>query len=84
MPPDEYAREVNNSIYTNYIAKVNLLTANYVACLTGQPTNSAASERRRHVADQLYMVFNATDQYHPEYEGYDDPDTAYDRECQIR
>ncbi|XP_076437374.1 protein-glucosylgalactosylhydroxylysine glucosidase-like [Babylonia areolata] len=60
MPPDERAEHVNNSIYTNYVAKLNLQMALYLRC----------------VASKLHMVFSQSGQYHPEYEGYDDLDTV--------
>nr|KAG5696162.1 hypothetical protein BaRGS_026521 [Batillaria attramentaria] len=75
MPPDEYAENINNSIYTNYVAKLNLNLGGYAACLAGLQLSE--TDRWAEVADKLYLVFNDTTQHHPEYEGYDNIDTAY-------
>ena len=80
MPPDEYAEHVNNSIYTNYVAKINIELADYVACLAGQQPSLAVSERRQQVARKLYLAFNESSQHHPEYEGYDNVETAWKSE----
>ena len=85
MPPDEYAEHVNNSIYTNYVAKINIELADYLACLAGQQSSKVVSEQRLQVARKLYLVFNESGQYHPEYEGYDNIETAWKSEgCNVQ
>lgn len=62
MPPDEDAEVVNNSAYTNTIAKMNLEFAYEVL--------PNASESWKTIAQNMYVPFDATNNYHPEYEGY--------------
>ena len=62
MPPDEYAEVVNNSAYTNTIAKLNLEFAYQVL--------PNASESWKTIAQNMFIPFDSTNNYHPEYEGY--------------
>lgn len=62
MPPDEDAEVVNNSAYTNTIAKVNLEFAYEVL--------PNASDSWRTIAENMYVPFDVTNNYHPEYDGY--------------
>jgi len=62
MPPDEYAEVVNNSAYTNTIAKLNLEFAYQVL--------PNASESWKIIAQNLFIPFDSTNNYHLEYEGY--------------
>ena len=62
MPPDEDAEVVNNSVYTNTIAKINLEFAYEVL--------PNASESWKTIAQNMYVPFDVTNNYHPEYEGY--------------
>lgn len=62
MPPDEYAAVVNNSAYTNTIAKLNLEFAYQVL--------PNASKSWKTIAQNMFIPFDSTNNYHPEYEGY--------------
>lgn len=62
MPPDEDAEVVNNSAYTNTIAKMNLEFAYQVL--------PNASESWKTIAQNMFIPFDSTNNYHPEYEGY--------------
>lgn len=62
MPPDEDAEVVNNSAYTNTIAKMNLEFAYEVL--------PNASESWKTIAQNIFIPFDPTNNYHPEYEGY--------------
>lgn len=62
MPPDEDAEVVNNSAYTNTIAKLNLQFAYEVL--------PNASERWKTIAENMYIPFDVTNAFHPEYDGY--------------
>lgn len=62
MPPDEDAEVVNNSAYTNMIAKMNLEFAYEVL--------PNASDSWKTIAEHMYVPFDATNNYHPEYDGY--------------
>jgi trehalose/maltose hydrolase-like predicted phosphorylase len=66
IPPDEYAVNVSDSVYTNVVATMSLEFATRAAALVGQSADPLWSQ----VASQLYIPYNATGDFHPEYEGY--------------
>lgn len=63
MPPDEYHWPVNDSAYTNYVAKISLEAPYKI--LSTQPKASY-----QNIADNLFIPFNNTGQWHPEYDSY--------------
>ena len=64
--PDEWHWNVNNSVYTNVIAKLTLLAADKAATVL----NQSSTHHYKHYADKMYVPFDVTAQYHPEYDGY--------------
>ena len=62
MPPDEYHYGVNNSVYTNYIAKLNLEQA--VKTLPSPPKDWST------IAENIFIPFDSVKKFHPEFEGY--------------
>lgn len=66
MPPDEYHYPVNNSVYTNVVAKINLLFAKEAAEILGKKIPTLWSM----IAEKMYIPFDSEHSYHPEYEGY--------------
>ena len=64
--PDEYHWNVNNSVYTNVLAKKALLAAHKAATLL----NRTSKHHYKHYADRMYVPYDETLQYHPEYDGY--------------
>lgn len=66
MPPDEYYYNVNNSVYTNTVAKLSLEFAVELADLLQQP----APKEWKEVAEHLKIPFDEELNYHPEYDGY--------------
>ncbi|KAK2553759.1 Protein-glucosylgalactosylhydroxylysine glucosidase [Acropora cervicornis] len=66
MPPDEYHYPVNNSVYTNIVAKINLLFAKEAADILGKKV----PKRWTTIAEKMYIPFDDEHQYHPEFEGY--------------
>ncbi|XP_068579195.1 protein-glucosylgalactosylhydroxylysine glucosidase [Cebidichthys violaceus] len=66
MPPDEYYYDVNNSVYTNTVAKFSLQFAVDLADLLQHP----APKEWQEVAEHLKIPFDEESQYHPEYDGY--------------
>ncbi|XP_019132727.2 protein-glucosylgalactosylhydroxylysine glucosidase isoform X1 [Larimichthys crocea] len=66
MPPDEYYYNVNNSVYTNTVAKFSLQFAVELAALLQHP----APKEWQEVAEHLKIPFDQESQYHPEYDGY--------------
>lgn len=67
MPPDEYAHRINNSIYTNTIAKLNIETAIKLGRLIAIDTPKSWER----IASKMYLPFDPWLQYHPEYENFD-------------
>ena len=67
MPPDEYQYPVNNSVYTNVIAKLSLEFAVYC----GKILNVSVPESWSEIARNMYIPFDNKLQYHPEFEGFD-------------
>uniref|UniRef100_A0A3Q0R8C7 Protein-glucosylgalactosylhydroxylysine glucosidase n=1 Tax=Amphilophus citrinellus TaxID=61819 RepID=A0A3Q0R8C7_AMPCI len=65
MPPDEYYYNVNNSVYTNSVAKL-LQFAVELAELLQHP----APKEWQAVAKYIKIPFDQEHQYHPEYDGY--------------
>ncbi|KAM4619384.1 protein-glucosylgalactosylhydroxylysine glucosidase isoform 2-T4 [Polymixia lowei] len=66
MPPDEYYYNVNNSVYTNTVAKFSLQFAVELAELLQYP----APEEWHEVAERIKIPFDQESKYHPEYDGY--------------
>jgi len=66
MPPDEWHFPVNNSIYTNYIAKLSLLLPKRICELL----NCTPPIDYEIVANKMYLPFDEQRQYHPEYDGF--------------
>ncbi len=66
VPPDESAELVNNSAYTNAIAKMNLQIAARAAALTGQRPNPRWGE----VASKLYIPFDPKTRRFIAFDGY--------------
>lgn len=66
MPPDEYHYPVNNSFFTNVVAKINLLFAKEAADILGKEV----PELWLTIAEKMYIPFDRDYKYHPEFDGY--------------
>ncbi|XP_053417989.1 protein-glucosylgalactosylhydroxylysine glucosidase isoform X4 [Nycticebus coucang] len=66
MPPDEYHKEVNNSVYTNVLAQNSLHFAADLAQDLGLPVPNQWLE----VADKIKVPFDWEQNFHPEFDGY--------------
>ncbi|NXX75064.1 PGGHG glucosidase, partial [Urocolius indicus] len=66
MPPDEYHSRVDNSAYTNAVARRSLNFAAAVARDLSLPV----PEEWVHCARKVKVPFDAERKYHPEYDGY--------------
>lgn len=66
VPPDEYAINVNNSVFTNAVAQVSMEIASKLSTRLGLPVNPLWKE----VSSKLFIPFNESNQIHLEYEGY--------------
>jgi len=67
MPPDEYVYNVSNSAFTNIIATRALLFAALLADMCHLPHRA---DNYSYYAKRVYVPFDATVGYHPEYDGY--------------
>eukprot|EP00931_Biecheleriopsis_adriatica_P047869 TRINITY_DN27628_c0_g1_i1.p1 TRINITY_DN27628_c0_g1~~TRINITY_DN27628_c0_g1_i1.p1 ORF type:complete len:845 (+),score=131.45 TRINITY_DN27628_c0_g1_i1:54-2588(+) len=67
IPPDEYAvHGIDDSIYTNWVAKLALEFASEAADIIDARKNPRWME----VAQDLVLLFDADKRAHPEYQGY--------------
>ena len=66
MPPDEWNYPVNNSAYTNAVAKISLLLPKYAYGLMGESAPKIYEE----VADLMYMPVDKEKKFHPEFDGF--------------
>ena len=66
-PPDEYAVNVDNSVFTNLIAARSLMFAAKVALMCQFPERADIYD---YYAKRVYIPFDSTIGYHPEYSGY--------------
>jgi hypothetical protein len=66
--PDEYAVNVNNSVYTNAAAQLSLQFAVEACGLLNVSCRNSATWQE--VASRMYIPFDASLGIHPEYDGY--------------
>ncbi|XP_015269413.1 PREDICTED: acid trehalase-like protein 1 [Gekko japonicus] len=66
MPPDEYHRDVDNSVYTNAIAQRSLNFAIDLGTQLCIPT----PEEWKEVMKKVKIPFDKNRRFHPEYDGY--------------
>jgi len=66
VPPDENAELVNNSVYTNAIAKLNLEIASKAAKLVGASANPMWAD----IASRMYIPFDKANNRFIAYDGY--------------
>ena len=65
MPPDEDNTRVNNSVYTNEVARLSLAAPEYIFSLLNK-----SETHWKQFADNIYMPFDKDHHYHPEFDGY--------------
>lgn len=66
MPPDEWHKQVNNSAFTNAVAKLSLLLPEFV----GNVMNIKPDPKYKAIADKMYIPYDRQLDYHPEFDGY--------------
>jgi len=69
IPPDEYAVNINNSVYTNIVAKMSLEFAIKCGQLLNDTTIPVAQWRK--IADNIKIPFDKSNNIHLEFDGYD-------------
>jgi hypothetical protein len=67
VPNAESCRGVNNSVFTNFVAKRNLLFAEEASQIMGRTPDPSW----RKTADAIIINYDSSLGIHPEYEGYD-------------
>ncbi|KAK6472463.1 protein-glucosylgalactosylhydroxylysine glucosidase [Huso huso] len=72
MPPDEFHDSVNNSVYTNAVAKSSLQFAVDLAILLQTPPPPQWQE----ISDKIKVPFDPEEKYHPEFDGYQKGDSV--------
>ena len=65
MPPDEDCIKVDNSVYTNEVARISLKAPEYIFSLLDKKET-----HWKDYPDNIYMPFDKKHDYHPEYDGY--------------
>ena len=68
MPPDESHYNVNNSVYTNVIAKIAMQAPYKICNFLGLPKDQYKPLKDK--ADKIYVPFDRPNLYHPEFDGY--------------
>jgi len=78
MPPDEHQEDVDNSIYTNFVANYAVNTARWTTCLAeGESAARAAiPDEWLEKMENLVYTYNADKRYHEEYQGFDNEITS--------
>ncbi|CAH1792619.1 unnamed protein product, partial [Owenia fusiformis] len=74
MGPDEYHYNVNNSIFTNYNAKLSLLLPSYIQDTLGMSYPASVQveiSKWLEQAAKMYLPFDSESQYHPQFDGFD-------------
>eukprot|EP01137_Pigoraptor_chileana_P016881 Opistho-2@74084 len=70
VPPDEYAAHVDNSVYTNAIAKITLEFAAQVQSIVNAVDDAQDASRWKAIAERLVIPYDGVTMVHPEYSGY--------------
>ncbi|ELU12915.1 hypothetical protein CAPTEDRAFT_112806, partial [Capitella teleta] len=65
MGPDENHYNVDNSVFTNYNTKLALTTPQYMMDIGDEIAEF------NDIADQLYILFDEENKFHPQFEGFD-------------
>lgn len=73
MPPDEWHKKVNNSAFTNAVAKLSLLLPEFV----GNVMNIKPDPKYKAIADKMYIPYDKQLDYHPEFDGYTKSDACF-------
>mgnify|MGYP002655284544 CR=1 FL=1 len=74
MGPDEDHDDIDNNVYTNVDAAINLYFGEYAGCACKKEFgwSEADYEKFAKVARSLVLLYDAERDYHPQYEGYEE------------
>lgn len=67
MGPDEDHWDVDNNVYTNVIAAMNLYLGDFADCLCKSFKDSIDFAK---IARSLKLIYDQEKDYHPQFEGY--------------
>ncbi|KAL4217202.1 hypothetical protein ACF0H5_023655 [Mactra antiquata] len=74
MGPDEYHPNIDNSVFTNYNAKLSLLLPQYLSEKYSINVNDSIQEEFKKFSDtaeKILILFDESKRFHPQYEGFD-------------
>lgn len=76
MGPDEDHSNIDNNVFTNVNAAINLYFGDFAGCVCKDVLgiSDADYENFAMVAKSLMLLYDAEKDYHPQYEGYDGAD----------
>lgn len=76
MGPDEDHHDIDNNVYTNVIAAINLYFGDFAGCSCKSVLNISNADYERFVgiARGLTLLYDERYNRHPQYEGYDGSD----------
>lgn len=69
MGPDEDHYDVDNNVYTNVIAAINLYLGDFAACVC-KDLEMPGAENFAKIARSIKLLYDEKQDYHPQYEGY--------------
>lgn len=71
MGPDEDHHDIDNNVYTNVIAAINLYLGDFAGCHCKDVLNPHDYEKFEKIARRLTLLYDEEKDFHPQYEGYD-------------
>lgn len=72
MGPDEDHHNIDNNVYTNVIAAINLYFGDYAGCTCKEVLgiSNGDYEKFAKIAKSLTLLYDEENDLHPQYEGY--------------
>jgi protein-glucosylgalactosylhydroxylysine glucosidase len=72
MGPDEDHENIDNNVYTNVIAAINLYFGDYAGCACKDVlgTSQGDYEKFAKIAKSLALLYDESNDFHPQYENY--------------
>lgn len=73
MGSDEDHPNIDNNVFTNVIAAINLYFGDYAGCACKEVlgTSEADYEKFSKIARSLTLLYDEENDFHPQFEGYD-------------
>lgn len=76
MGPDEDHHDIDNNVYTNVAAAINLYFGDFAACVCKDVLKLSQDDYKNFVkiARSIRLLYDETNDIHPQYEGYNGED----------